>query len=86
MDEDHLRSVLNEEFSPTPTDLESVTRKAMKLDQSGKFEEDTGNDLTVELIKNKLEEADRPIKAGWNWWVGQLNVFFASRYERFQID
>ncbi|RKS81508.1 hypothetical protein BDK61_0794 [Haloarcula quadrata] len=85
MEEDHLRSILEEEFSPTHADLERVTRQAMKLDQSGNFKEDTGDELTVDLIRNKLEEADRPIKAGWNWWVGQLNVFFESSYERFQI-
>jgi len=85
MDEDNLRRVLEEEFSPTSTDLEKVTRKAMKLSRSGNLEEDTGNELTVEHIKNKLKEADRPIKAGWNWWVGQLDAFFESSYERFQI-
>jgi hypothetical protein len=84
MEEEHLRNVLEEEFSPTLTDLENVTRQAMKLYRSGKFEEDTGNELTVELIKNKLKEADRPIKAGWNWWIGQLD-FFERDYKRFQV-
>lgn len=84
MEEGHLRNVLKKEFSPTSTDLEMVTREAIKLDQSGKFEEDTGNDLTVEFIRDKLKEADRPIKAGWNWWMGALD-YIDSGYERFQI-
>jgi hypothetical protein len=84
MEEDHLRSVLKKEFSPTDTDLERVTREAIELYQSGKFEEDSGNELTVELIKNKLKEADRPIRAGWNWWRGALD-YIHNGYERFQV-
>jgi hypothetical protein len=84
MYESDLRSVLVREFNATQDELEKVSRQALRLYQSGNFKEDTGNELTIELISSKLHEADRPITEGWNWWMGSLE-YIHSGYLRFQI-
>ena len=82
MDEEALRNQLEAVFDPQPTVLEQVVRQATRLERQ--FEEDTDTELTVDLLVEKLESADRPLKASWNWWVGALD-FIEDDYEQYQI-
>lgn len=84
MNEDELRKELKRKFNPDPVVLDKVVTQAVRLNQSGNFETDFENEFTEELIVGKLEQANRPIDEGWNWWMGSLN-FFENKYDKYKL-
>lgn len=84
MNEDELRQEIIRQFDPKPEHVDSVVREAKRLDRSNRFERDFESEITVELVIAKLEEANRPIIAGWNWWMGCINSFELG-YKQYQI-
>lgn len=84
MNEEDLRDELTKKFNPDPIVLDKVVTQAVRLDQSQRFETDFEKELTNELVVGKLDQADRPIDEGWNWWMGSLN-FFENGYDPYKI-
>lgn len=74
-----------DEFDPTPDERRVVVRQAMDLDDSGRFEADTGSTLTSSIVVRNLRDApDKRLPERWNWWIGSLMVAYGG-YERFQV-
>ncbi|UPM42043.1 hypothetical protein [Halocatena salina] len=84
MDRERLGTALDT-FDPTPGERRVVTRQAIDLHDSGRFEEDTGTELTAEVIVDNLHDAPEDRLADrWNWWIGALTIAYGG-YERFQV-
>ncbi|MWV64479.1 hypothetical protein GRS48_06525 [Halorubrum sp. JWXQ-INN 858] len=85
MNEEELRDDLKKRFNPDPAVLDRVVTQAMRLHQSGQFEEDSNNELTATFLAEKLGSADRPLKESWNWWLGAMDFIADNDYKKYQM-
>jgi len=64
-----------------------VVRAARDLDDAGVYERDAGRPLTPDLIVAELVDApDGRLPERWNWWLGALELAYASGYDAFGVQ
>ncbi|MDG5758821.1 hypothetical protein QA600_05645 [Natronococcus sp. A-GB1] len=85
IDRDRLERRLREEFGGSSGAASVVARQATDLDDSGRYEADTGTRLTAKIVVEELADApDGGPTERWNWWIGSLEIAFGG-YEAFGI-
>jgi len=85
IDQERLSRRLREEFDGTDAQCRVVVRQAIDLADSGQYRDDTGTELTAEVVVDELADAregDPPSR--WNWWMGALSIAYGG-YEQFGI-
>jgi hypothetical protein len=84
MDRERLATKLEERFGHQG--LRTVVRQAGDLADSGRYADDIGADLSVEVIVSNLEDAPEgySLVERWNWWVGSLDLSYGG-YQRFHV-
>lgn len=76
---------LRDEFGGTIGQSRVVVRQAVDLADSGQYHEDTGIELTNDLILDELSDAREGTPPDrWNWWIGSLEVAYGG-YGQFGI-
>ncbi|MFD1513015.1 hypothetical protein [Halomarina rubra] len=84
-DADAFATALAERFEATPTERRVVARQARDLADSGRYEADTGHELTPAVVVHELADApDERLPSKWNWWLGSLELAFGD-YAEFQV-
>ena len=89
LDPDALERALTAAFDPAPAPGERrvVVRAARDLDDAGVYERDAGRPLTSDLIVAELADApDGRLPERWNWWLGALELAYASGYDAFGVQ
>lgn len=72
-------------FGGPEAERRTVARQAVDLADSGRYREDSGRRLTVDLIVDELADAPDGSPADrWNWWIGVLSVAYGG-YEGFAV-
>lgn len=72
-------------FGGSEGERRAVARHARDLADTGLFERDDGNLLTVDRIVSELADAPGGGPADrWNWWLGSLEVAYGG-YAEFQV-
>lgn len=85
IDPDALASSLRERFDGTESGARVVARQAVDLSDSGRYETDTGFELTERVVLEELADApDESIPDRWNWWMGSLEIAYGG-YEEFGV-
>jgi hypothetical protein len=86
VDPDALERALTDAFDPAPAELRVVVRAASDLDDDGVYEDDAGRALTPGLVVAELADApDERLPERWNWWLGALELAYASGYDAFGV-
>ncbi len=74
-----------ETFGGTASERRAVARHARDLADSGRYQQDTGNELSPEHIVVQLADAPEGSPADrWNWWIGALEFAYTG-YTEFQV-
>jgi hypothetical protein len=82
MNRARLEAALREAFDPDPGELRVVVRQATDLVDSGRYEADSGQPLTVDVVLEGLRDApDEGLAERWNWWVGSLEFAYGDYAE-----
>jgi len=86
VDRTALETELQDIFDADQRAARVVARQARDLADSGRFADDLGMELSVEIVRSNLEDApaDYSLVERWNWWLGSLELSHGG-YERFQI-
>ncbi|GAD53497.1 hypotheical protein [Halarchaeum acidiphilum MH1-52-1] len=62
-------------FPGSEAERAAVARLAADLAVSGRYEADTGRELTPAEVVEHLDDApDERVVSRWNWWVGSLDL------------
>jgi hypothetical protein len=84
MDHERLAATLEKRFGHQG--LQTVVRQAGDLADSGRYADDIGADLSVDVIVSNLQDAPDgySLVERWNWWVGSLDLSYGG-YQRFHV-
>ena len=86
MNRARLEAALRETFDPAPGALRVVVRQATDLADAGRYEADTGDAFTADIVLEGLGDApDEGLVERWNWWLGSLEFAYGD-YAEFQVQ
>ncbi|MCU4926170.1 hypothetical protein OB905_09270 [Halobacteria archaeon AArc-dxtr1] len=85
LDPDQLEERLRAEFGGSRGASRVVARQARTLADAGRYERDTGVELTSAIVIEELADApDGAPPERWNWWLGALEIAYGG-YEEFSV-
>jgi len=86
VDTDAVESALAAAFDPSPGELRVVVRAARDLHDSGVYAADAGRKPDANLLVAELADAPHHrLPERWNWWLGALELAYASGYDEFRV-
>lgn len=69
-------------FSGSDAERAAVARLAADLAASGRYERDTGRELTpAEVVEHLGDAPAERVASRWNWWIGSLDLAYGEYAE-----
>jgi hypothetical protein len=86
MEREVLMLHLRQAFGGAPAERRTVARAASDLADSGKLDDDRGEELTADVVVENLADCREGSPAErWNWWMGALEAAHGD-YEQFVVQ